>query len=506
MNVKKNTLIALLLTCLMAGSIISAYADDFRPHLQMTTANTSFAAGSKGSISITLRNDGNFDATEVEAILSSTTAGVTPLSGAQKVLNKVGTGQSVTYKVDIIVDQSVATGAYVLTLTMNYLRGGFGIVTVSVPISIVVNQPSLPSMKITAFNSKIIPGSVNEINLTAQNIAATNISDIDITLSSATSLVSIGDSVNHHLTALNAGDSVSFNTSVVVLENTPIGAYALTAQVWYVNSYGVTMKQTIIIPLEVTEIAVTRSPVVTVKNLAPRMVLPGEAFSISLEASCAGAPVYNARAVLSQDVSGLVSPMTQTTVSLGDISAGGNARFSFDLLMSGTASARDIPLTVSIKYVDAKGVPGTATEVVTIPVEEIVDFGLMQNATVTAEKGKTTTFEADLLLVGTGRVEFTKIEVQPEGPIVSVSGSAEYIGAVDPDSPVPFTLKFAVANNTANGANTLKLKVSYLDNRNVPQSQTVSVRLNVVDPVATAPTQANDGGIWGWLRRIFGLQ
>jgi len=198
--------------------------------------------------------------------------------------------------------------------------------------------------------------------------------------------------------------------------------------------------------------------------------------------------------------------MTQTTVSLGDISAGGDVKFSYDLLMSGSASAGDIPLIVSVKYVDAKGVQGTMTETVTIPVENLVKFSLMKDAVVSAEKGKTTTFEADLLLIGTGKIEFSSISVVPEGPVEKVTGSTEYIGAVDPDSPVPFTLLFKVRDNATVGSYDLKLKISYLDSRNIVQNRTISVPLQVVNPVVTTSTTTNDGGVWGWLRRLFGLQ
>jgi hypothetical protein len=504
MNVKKNTLVALLLTCLMAGSTISAYADDYRPHLQVTTTNTTFSAGGKGVMGITLFNGGGYDVIEVEAILRSTVSGITPLEGAQMVFANIE--ESVSYEVVIMVDQDVAVGAYVVTLQLSYLINGYEEVDVAVPIGIVVDQPALPMVRITASSSKVTPGVVNLLRLTAQNIADVSISDVEISLSSATSLITINDPINYRISELGPGESATFDVSVSVLENTPIGAYAVTARVWYKNGMGVTSSQTISIPLEVTETAVTRSPVVTVRNLAPRSVLPGEGFSLSLEASSVGAPVYNAKAVISMDVAGRVSPMTQTTVSLGDISAGGDVKFSYDLLMSGSASAGDIPLTVSVKYVDAKGVQGTMTETVTIPVENLVKFSLMKDAVVSAEKGKTTTFEADLLLVGTGKVEFSSISIVPEEPVEKVTGSTEYIGAVDPDSPVPFTLLFKVRDNATVGSYDLKLKISYLDSRNVVQNRTISVPLQVVNPVVTTSTTTNDGGVWGWLRRLFGLQ
>jgi hypothetical protein len=192
-------------------------------------------------------------------------------------------------------------------------------------------------------------------------------------------------------------------------------------------------------------------------------------------------------------------------VSLGDFSGGGHKDLSYTLLLSGSASARDIPLTVSVKYLDSKGVSGTATEIITIPVENLVEFSLLEDTTVVAEKGKTTTFEGDILLVGTGKVEFASVEIVPSGPVQNVTGSTEYMGAIDPDSPSPFTLKFKISNNTANGDYKMTLKITYLNTRNIEETKTISVPLQVVNATTTT-TIANDEGIWGWIKRLFGIQ
>jgi hypothetical protein len=216
--------------------------------------------------------------------------------------------------------------------------------------------------------------------------------------------------------------------------------------------------------------------------------------------------VYNLKAVLTPDSMGLISPVNPTTVSLGDLKVGESVKFTYTLLLSGSASAINIPLSVSLKYIDSKGLSGAATETITIPVENIVKFTLMQDQIITAERGGNTTLEADLLLIGTGRVEFAKIQIIELGPVKQVVGSTEYIGAIDPDSPVPFTLKFAIENASTLGDHQLKMKITYLNSRNVEQNSTISVPLNVINPVVKTTLVTNDGGLWGWLKRLFGLQ
>ena len=187
---------------------------------------------------------------------------------------------------------------------------------------------------------------------------------------------------------------------IKALENTPIGAYSLTAQAWFTNDSGIEAKQTLSVPLEVTTAVQTKSPVITITNMNPSKVIPGEQFSIDLQASCADAAVYNVKAVLSPDVKGLISPLNPTTVSLGDLSIGGSAKFTYILLLSGAATAGDIPLTVSIKYIDARGLQGTAIETITIPVENLVQFSLMEDLALTAERGSTQTLRRTCYLLG----------------------------------------------------------------------------------------------------------
>ncbi len=502
---KKKYLIPILFVCLIAGQVGVTYAEDYVSHLEVSTKNIYLSAGRRSNVTIQLLNTGSYDLNEIDLQLVSATPGLSVIQNVHSVFNKIVSEKSVSYNATLYVDQSLAMGSYTLTLQGSYLRLGRS-VSLSVPITVVVTNAFQPMVKLTVSSSIINAGETTTIEVKVENVANSDLTNIDLTVSSSSPLISIENQLNFSASGLKAGESTSFAVQVKTLENTPIGAYSIASTVYYSDVDGNRYKQSVNLPLETTSPIILRSPIITVENLNPSPVHPGDQFDITLRVVCSGASVYNAKATLTLDQKGLLSPMSGTTTAIGDLAPGESATLTFGLLLDGSSTAGQLPVTVTVRYVDSKGVQGTATEIVTIPVEEIVDFGLMQDVTVTAEKGKITTLEADLLLVGTGRVEFTKIEVQPEDPISTVSGSIEYIGAVDPDSPVPFTVKFAVANNTATGAGTLKLKVSYLDNRNVPQSQTLSVRLSIIEPVATAPAQAGDGGVWSWLKRLFGLQ
>jgi hypothetical protein len=139
-------------------------------------------------------------------------------------------------------------------------------------------------------------------------------------------------------------------------------------------------------------------------------------------------------------------------------------------------------------------------------VDEIVNFSLLNDLALTVEQNATKQFEGDLLLVGTSRVDFVKVSVVAQDPFIQVTGSSEYLGAIDPDSPVPFTLKFGVKPGTALGDYMLPIKIEYMNHRNQIKESIINVPVTVVkaEPVTQVPS--GDIGFWGWLRQILGLK
>ncbi|HIH88802.1 TPA: hypothetical protein HA344_06300 [Candidatus Bathyarchaeota archaeon] len=504
MNVKKSYLIPILLACLMTGQIASTYADDIS-HLEISATNIYLTAGAKGKVTLQLHNAGDYEITEIDAIVTSSTPGLSVIEKTHNIVNSIGSEQTVSYNVTLYVDQSLAVGSYTLSFQSNYVRQGRSI-TLTVPINIIVNDAFQPMAKVTVAPSKLAAGATATVTMKVENISPNDISDLDIILSSGSPLLSIENQLNYHAASIAVGSSVSFDVLVKSLENTPVGAYSLNAGVYYSDQSGNRLKQAISLPVEVASPYLPRNPIITVTNLSTSTVTPGQQFDINLSIACTGASVYNAKTTLSLDQQGLLSPVNPTSLAIGDLNPDESIQQKYTLILDGSAPAGEMPLTVTVRYTDYKGTQGTATEIITIPVNQLVDFTLMEDVVVTAQISKTTTYEGDLLLIGTSRVEFTRLQVVSFDPVATVVGSTEYIGAVDPDSPVPFSIKFKVNNGTAIGSYTMKLKVTWMDNRNIQQEQTLDVPLSVVKATTVTTTTGEDGGLWGWLRRLFGIQ
>ncbi len=500
MNGKKSTLIAALFICLMAGQIAYAYADDIIPHLEVYVSNTTFSAGTHGNIGITVHNGGNYDASEVEALITSTTPGISVLDGSQKVINKILEGKSTFYNATVMVDQGVTLGAYTLTMQLTYLRAGRGIVTVPIPITIVVNKLYMPMVELTASPKKLNVGEPNDVIVTLRNIADSELRGIDLTLSTSSPFLSIESPLNYNFTSVKAGDSVSFTARVYALESTPMGAYTLTASMFYSDPSSDSYKQSATLPLEVTAPLINNIPVLTVTNLNTTTAIPGQKFTLQARIDCSDASAYNAKATFTLDAAGLLRPLTSTTVSLSEMSPGDSQTVSLTVLVDGAAPASQIPATLALTFMDSKGVQRATTETLTVQVGQVVDFEIMNPTQVSADQGATGKIDSTLILKGTSKVQFTSIDVVGDPTVTVIPESSYYVGAIYPDSPVLFTVKFNVASTAALGDATVKIRVSYLDNLNRPQQQTLSYPVTITKPAATIGSD-----FWGWLRHLLGM-
>ncbi len=183
---------------------------------------------------------------------------------------------------------------------------------------------------------------------------------------------------------------------------------------------------------------------------------------------------------------------------------GETATVVYRLQVSGKAPAGQYPVTVTLTYIDSLGLPGTVVETVSIRVRGIYQFRLLSDQQLTAERGQIGEIRSDLLLIGTETAQFAQIEVIGEDPFYEVSGSGEYIGPIDPDSPIPFELSFDVREDAELGRHTLRLKVTYMNDMNEAEEQTIEVSVTVVESTQGSQPQSA-GGFWIWLRRLFGL-
>ena len=500
MKMNRRTLLPIVLICLIVVQIGIVYADENISHPDVQVSYSTFAAGTHGNLGLTIQNGGDFAITDIEAFVTSAVPGVAVLNGSHKVIGSIDRNEAFTYNVTVMIDQNVVVGVYPLTMQLTYITADGITVQTAFPLTIEVNKQFLPLLIITTSPKELIAGSSNEITVSVSNTASANITNLALSLSTASPFLSIESPSNLNSMTIKNGEKTSFTVRVYALESTPIGPYTLTASTSYSSSSGDNYRQVATLPREVTALMITNIPVLTITNLNTTTALPGQQFTIHGRVDCNDASAYNTKATITLDAAGLLRPLSPTTISLGDLKTGDSKEFKCTVLVDGASAAAQIPTTLALSYTDSKGLQRTTTEVLTVQIGQIVDFEIMNPKLVNAEQGAQAKIDSSLILKGTSRVQFTNIDIVSDSDVQTTLESSFYIGAIYPDSPVLFTVKFNVPSTAGLGDTTIKLRVSYLDNLNAPRQQMLNYPITVIKPAASIGSD-----FWGWLRRALGM-
>ncbi|UCH56728.1 MAG: hypothetical protein JSV18_05070 [Candidatus Bathyarchaeota archaeon] len=510
----KNLVFILIVTCAIAPQIAIASAESFVPFLLISTADPYLTAGEENQIQIILKNTGDYEIYQVEAILSvpATTPGIAIIDGTHKIFNKITDGSTKSWNPVIYVDRNTPLGAYTLNLQVSYNRQFTPTrpATTVIQIGVVVNNVTRPELDLDVRMESpgFTTGTKVKASVTIENIGDDTIHDVDVRVTSNSPYVVLLEDSRFTRDSLEADEIVKFTPTLSVSRNAPLGVYTLTAVITYEDAEINEYRETFTLGLTVDTIQVVKQTSVVLKNYSttPETIHPGDDVDLSLQLECLGAKAYDVKASLYFDPLTGISTLSPTTIALGDLEPGELAGASYRLIVDGAQRSGQYLSTLTLSYLDADGVPKSLSEKLTLSVRGIVDFSLINTDSVEAVAGAITVLEADLLLIGTESVQFVDVDVVKDAVIHRTSESYEYIGAVDPDSPLLFDLEFLVADGADLGDHTLKLKVSYTDDLNQEHETTIEFPITVTEASSEVDVSAGStGGFWGWLRRLLGL-
>ena len=508
MNTRKRTQTIVILLTLVIMTSFSSLSLVKADSLQVTTTNQYLTAGKENQITINIRNIGDRSVVGVQAALSSATPGISILEGSQRVYSVIEDGKTKSYSATIYVDKSLPLGSYTLTLTVTYQKITFEYVTSVVSVGVVVSEAYTPKLGYILNQDDIsaIAGDNNLVSYVFENIAGETLSDLEFVFSSTSPYVSVVADDTFSTENLPSNGTIWISPMISVLEGTPLTTYSLQATVSFMDEEENTHFETFVLPINVNSAKISKTTTVTIEDIhiEPATVYPGDIFDLDINIDCSGADAYELMSIISFPQMSPISPISPSTRNLGDLSAGEKAQVSYRLLVSGGASAGQYMTTISISYTTSKGISKVLSETVTILIDGLVDFELLDVPSDLVAAGETRELEADLLLIGTESVDFVSVGVVEDDVIKRVSGSEEYIGAVDPDSPIPFDVYYRVDEDAQEGDHEVKLNVKYRDHLNREHEEEIGLSVEIGEPFDDEP-QTQQVGFWVWIRRLLGL-
>jgi len=500
------------------------------PLLEVNVTGYSLTAGAENEISISITNIGKTNAHDVKAALAVPST----VSGISIVRESYATFQRITCYRDeppfseeetawmhpvLYVESSCPLGAYSLTLELEYTDNTDVMYTDSVQIGVVVDavKPAEPLLVINMTGYSLTAGDENEVSVSVKNIGKTSAFDIEAALAvpSTVSGISIVKESYTRFDVIHYEGIVWMHPVLYVESSCPLGAYSLTLELEYTDESDAKYVDNVQIGVAVDAVEPTERTRIAIQNfqITPSKVFPGDELTVQMELKNRGANAYDIQVQLSIDSQSPFVSLNPTLVFVGDLKSNQTAKVVYNLSISGDADAGLYGLQLITSYYDVDDQPDSLTEAISISVHSIVDFRLLdiQPSAVTAEPGETMTIEADLLLLGTETVDFVEVEIvenRSVAPFLTVPESYEYIGRVDPDSPVLFTIQFMIDPNATSGSYTLQLRVSCWDGYNQQRQKVIELPV-VVKEFSNQNEEASPtlwDVLWTIIRTLFGLK
>ena len=469
-----------------------------------------FTAGADNQLNVVLGNLGDATVHKIDATVSSTSPYIVVLEGSRFTHGSLDANMSVMHPAIVRVSKNTPLGVYTLSETVVYEDESGQSYSESFVVGITVDSSTLsnPLLSVSVKYPQLIAGADNPITVNLLNIGSERLLDIEVTLVSASPYLVILEGGRINIDELDLEERFSADVVIAVSRSALVGVYTLSTSSSYQgpDGQGYIEASTLGVSVESVEVPVQTSVVMSGYNLSIDPVRPGDRFSLVLELDSLGSDAHDVKVALSLDPLTGISTMSPTLVSLDGMDLGERSEAKFDLLVSGDVRAGQYPGIVTITYLDADGLPRSFMETVTLSVRGIVEFKLINIGTVTVGIGDSVEFEADMLLVGTESVQFVNIEVVEDSVFQRTVESEEYIGAVDPDSPIPFEVQFRVAEGADVGKHNLILRITYQDDLNQQHVETLELTVDVEEVRSQGNIETSSiGGFWVWLRKILGL-
>jgi hypothetical protein len=504
--ITKRSILVSTLIILMIKLPVAFAADS--PIIQVSAENIYLKAGQENTIKIILENTGDYKIFDIESFFTSPIPGITVLTNANKVIPVIDADKEKNFEPTLYIDQNLNLGAYSLSLTVTYGRTDSIPQTITVPIGVIVSEVFKPKIAYspTLESIDVKSGLINEVEFKFNNIWNNSLNNIEIVLSSTFNSITVHNNITTIIDELEVGGSFSIKPSVSIIEGTPLGTYTITASISYQDEEGKRYHQIFSLPINVASAVAVRNTLVTIEEMkvVESSIKPGDIFSVEINLKCTGADAYDLLSSISFGQISPLSPISPSIVSIGDIEVGQSKKATYRLLAAGDISAGQYPISATISYTSNKGLSKVLTESLTILVDGLIDFELLDIPSGVVIPDEVNELEADLLLIGTESVEFVSIGIVEDDFIKRVSGSDEYIGAVDPDSPIPFDLNYKVSEEAIDGNHELSLDVRYRDHLNKEHEEQIKLEIEIGGVMNDEPTN-QQGGIWIWIRRLLGL-
>ena len=402
-------------------------------------------------------------------------------------------GDSFLLFFQIDVQNSAKVGSYTGSLAIDYSRvvetGDQRHATLDVPFR-VTGKIILDAKS----SDQLSPGTSSSVTITLTNIGSANASAVVATLNPSgpsnlsSTLAGIGSST-FNIGTIPVGQSVQVHPVIYASNNAADTLQIVNLQLSYRDAYGI--KQSL--PLAVGVVVLPKSvqseiSISTNSGNSSNVITAGQIFDYKFSvANNSDKPVTDLLVTLAASSDTLkVLKDSQWTVS--SLDAGSKQEFTTQVFAPTTMIGNPVTFNLSVKYLSSGQ---SRTE--SVSAGSYVDGQISIRAYEIGVNyiGGIPNVIGNLLNEGNTRALFTTIEVTNTGGLTSSLPPSQYLGDLDENSPLPFSVPIDLSKSASAGNYPVSVKVTYKDSLRQPHTFEITQTVNYTPQSNSTQTSQN---------------
>lgn len=442
-----------------------------RSNIRVTLQSNVVIGGTANDVLVEITNFGTAPAYIANVGLSFATASSMSVVGgdSQRLIDVIDSGAKVTIPYRIYVSPSAAEGLYSSTLSIAYRDVNGRATSETKSLGFVVKAWS--NQIITeSVDTILLAGSQNKVTIKVRNTGSQTISSVIATLSfpsaQAGSALSLASGSPQFTFDQISSKGEALMTAVMFA--TPASADSspqVQIQFSYLDASGYPHSESKTLNFAVRGWV---SPLVV--ETQGSILAAGTINEVPIAIKNTGSqPVSSVQATLSFPTVSGGTPLSLATGSsqwnFEQITARGEVSVKPQIFATLSATDSSYHVQIQLTYVDANGYQHTETKSVGLSVRGRIVIDTQGLSVVPPEvgPGRNVTVIGNILNKGNVASHFTETRIKSEGPIRTTAASTQYIGEVDPNTPVPFSLNFQIDRQAGVGTYPVTVQFIYED-------------------------------------------
>ena len=394
--------------------------------------------------------------------------------------NVVSSGSTTSAEFLININNNADLGTYTISIDLSYLDKDSILRSDSLLFSI--NIEGVSDIGISLDENVFFVGTLNNLVIDIDNIGSAPVYSLKVLLSYSNSqgfLSTAEGDTERKISLLESGNSESLTFKTYVSPNAQQGLYFVTITVSYRTANGEIYQ-------EIQEIGIVVKEDCSAPNMiwllpacwsSPISILVPDNILQSGRVTKSNIIIQN---IDDKPISNLVIDLQFTSVQNSfpiflnsgssiwkflSLDSSESITISPEIFTSLSFTDSSFPIQISISYLDVNGIHHDEIRQIGFTIRGNIDI---ESSSVTFSpiiipSGGNASLIGSILNMGDKEAQFLTLSIASSDFIITNSESIQYIGEVDPDSLIPFSLKFQVSESSPNGQIPIELVFSYDD-------------------------------------------